>query len=261
MDGKMSEQSNQIPTNLTQRMEEYELVGKVTFDDSALEELSRLSGGVWDQASLYAGSAMLNALYNQRNVITSRDVVAADESFSEIIKLSIGKVDLWNIASKITNSSIPMTTEDIALKIMLADWDADHELAYDLIRDGKLPGHVDLHGIEYQEILDRPATVIIPFLIDPSNNEVEAVAQNLANFVSQHTGETQAVVDASNHNSIRYNVQPAHILGHNPSYIVEMHKPGPFSPPPRSIYLSRSSSTKHDTGTLEAYVLSVKQLE
>lgn len=257
----MTEQEDEIRENLTERIEAYNLQDRITFDDSAIAMLSDM--GRWDMSEQYAASAILNALQNQKDIITADDINKVD--IFENINLMTGGKDIWDQINFIGTQAPDLDSVAIGFRRYLNNLDANrvNETQYS-IEKGKLPQYALAEQIEYSidGITGRPQ-INVPFRFKPSKEEVEAVAHSLAKFMSEHTGETQEVNDISGSQGIQYFVQDPIESGtepllNRPNYRVRNSLFPPLTGASGLVTIDREILCKHDVGTLEAYVLSVK---
>jgi len=204
-------------------------------------------------------------LLTQKGVITGEDINAVNDS--EALKLAFGKINIWDEVRYIGIHVPGMYPEGVELRRALNLWDANRvEDADDSARDGNLPQYALTDRIEYsgQGLLGRPE-IKIPFRFNPSQTEVEAVARSLSNFISQYTGEAQEVRDISGPSGIQYFVQDLNQPGRNPllnspNYRVMKDLFSMIEGAQGLVSIERGILCKHDAGTLEVYVQTVKPI-
>ncbi len=219
-----NEQENEgmrrIREGLEQRLSAYNLKERIEFDDSAIEELYKLSDGNWKIAEVYAALAILDAFEDRRNQITGENI--RETNFAEAFILIRGGQDPWEQVKYIGTNVPTMEPEGVKLRRTLSMWDADRDFdARKAVDEGRLPQYALPDKIEYSDkgVLGNPE-VKIPFRYDPSKVEVGAVASLLARFVSEKTGEPQEVKDVSHPTSgIQFFVQPVPEEGMDPLLI------------------------------------------
>jgi hypothetical protein len=265
-------QLNNIQENLTNKLEACNLTGRVTFDDSALEELKKVSSGDCNLAELYAGTAVLDAIQQQKVTITAEEIQAVN--VLEAIQLMAGGKNIWDDVQYIGTQVPTMTPKGAQFKRMLSLRDARENIStMNVIKYDALPPNVLVDQIRYKAHSLIGPQVIIPFKYKPFHSEVEAVAINLANFVSKHVGQPQEVEDLDI--LLRTNFARPDSLA---EFIVQEIKPekgisrvaknyrvsrwiGPVNDVAGAqglVLITKEILCKHDERMLEAYVQSVK---
>jgi hypothetical protein len=261
---------SQIQEQLVRRLKECGVADRIAFYDSAVEELRKISRGDWKNAELYAGVIVLDALQHQKTTIDANDVQESIQRADvfEAIHLMLAGKNIWDDVRYIGTQAPTITPEGIQLTRMLRSWDANRTRnAMNAMREGTLPQYALVDQIQYEEGIMGPE-VTIPFRYEPSKDEIRAVAQNLANFVSKHTGQPQEVEDISRDD----------FAGGGSSwgqYIIKEKNPekdpllvdrnyrvtkgfGYQEGAQGVVSITRGFSCTHDEKTLEAYVLSIK---
>src|SRR3989344_540285 len=212
-----------IRRELIPTLQQFKLDKKITFTTSALKRMSSFSNGDGRIAREYAGVAILNALQNKKDTIHYDDIKQTD--VFEALRLMRGGGDIWDQISYIGLKVPTMLPEGVKLGRLLAEWDADRTSnAIDAKQKGTLPQYLDRQGITFNKcgILRQPE-VLLPFKYDPSQEEIGAVARNLANFVETETSKTQDIRDITNGDGrfahVQFFVQDRSSEGVNPKYM------------------------------------------
>lgn len=261
----MTQKLQVIKDRLDQRLRDYRLAERIYFDESALEELYRLSSGNLGDAELYAGTAVLDALQHQRKEVSQADILAVD--IAEAMVLILDGKDIWDDVRYIGINVPDMFPEGVQLRRALSGFDAVRSRATMVaINDGRLPPCALTDLIQYEQKMTSESEVRVPFKYDLLKDEVRAVAENFARFVSQYTGEPQEVKDISQGNDtfgIQYSLQQQtqgdrHPLLNSPNYLVAKSFAFGIKGAQGVVTISRDMLCKHDQNTLEAYVNSLK---
>ena len=187
---------NWIKDNLTRKLEAYQLADRIRFSSSALDELKRVSDGDWKIAEVYAAPAVLDALQNRRSTITGKDIKGIVPA--EALQLMMGGLDIWKDVEYIGTQVPDAEPIGVELRRMLSLWDADRNKdSMGAVREGRLPKYALTDRIVYEESGIMGPSVNVPFRYTPSKEDILAVAESLARFVSEHTGDQQNVRDIS----------------------------------------------------------------
>lgn len=259
----MKEELQIIQKELEGKLKECKLANRVSFDVSALSELHRLTNGDWEIVELYARNAVLDALQNKRTIVTKTDIEAVN--IADALQLISGGKDIWDDVRYI--GTIPnLRPEGMQLKRLTSLFDADRERdAMNAVRDGRLPKYALTDLVQYNSGVLGPE-VIVPFKLDPSRNEIMAVAESVARFVTKHTNEPQEVEDITQTNFlIQYFIRPQTQPGENkflnsPNYRVvrDLGRGYNIDKAKGMVRVNQEHLCKYDKTTLEAYVLSLK---
>lgn len=249
-----------IDVQLGVKSEPENLPPTITFDDSALTELERMSGEYWPLAKVYAAIAAANAEREKKEIVSSEDVQEAVNSSPTALKEAM-EFTLGRNAIK----------DDEVLKGTLYDAPRVRK-ALEARRTGQLPSNAvtDLIDFSYGGLSSpfaQSPVVRLPFLPAPFQVEVRAVAEHFARFVAERTGEPREVV------RMPTDYQPA-------SYIIRSLAAGEkrdrlyrvtryprwdskgqltmVLESPGEVIISREEFCGRDPLTLEAYVQAVK---
>lgn len=253
---------DQIQESLMEKLESCSLADRITFDDSALDELRKVSGGDLRHAEAYAGAAVLDALQDQRRTITAEEIERVN--IIEMVPLLTGGGDPWDDVRYIGNQVPGMTPEGVQLRRNLSSWDANRNRdSMEALRDGRLPQYALSDRIQYEQDGVMGPEVLIPFRYDPSKNEIEAVAQSLANFVSEHAGQPQEVEDISSGRDllgaqfmVRENNPQKDGLLVDRNYRVTK-RPSSMEGAQSVVSITREALCRHGEETLRAYAQSI----
>lgn len=254
---------DEIQSNLTQKLKEYELSHRISFDVSAMAELDSVSSGTWEIAKHYAGTAVLNALQNEKGIITAEDI--KEINGIESVQLMLGGKDIWDNVRYIGLKVPNIVPEGVKLRRVLSLWDADRDRdSGKAASEGRLPQYALASKIQYESGGTFGPEVIIPFRYTPSKEEVLAVAVSLKNYVDKNTGEIQKVEDITTEGmgsfGAEFFVRPdsEDILLSRPNYRIKIGFGPRIEGVQGIVTITRESYCKHDEGTLENYVDSVR---
>lgn len=268
----MTELNDIIQRELTKRLETCKLADRIRFDDSALEELQRISNGDWEYAKLYAGTAVLDALQKNKYTVTAEDIKLVN--IFEAINLISGGKEIWDDIQYIGIKAPDMKPEGVQMRRLQSLFDANRTRdSMNAIRDGRLPKYVLTDKIQYNEkgIRSEPE-VVVPFRYAPSQEDVEAIAESLAKFISEHIKEPQEVRDISSREGINRDVfggiqyivqtegsgKKEPLLAQRNYRILKSFPIGMPVDVQGVVYITRELLCKHDKNTLDSYVQSVK---
>jgi len=260
----MDEQLDYIQSKLTRKLEEFKLQDRITFDDSALKALFEMSQGEESTVDLYAGTAVLNALQDQKRVITGEDILAVDDS--EAINLAFGRINIWDQIRYIGALDQDVFPDGVQLRRAKTLWDANREEdTDDSVKYGRLPQYALTDRIEYVDkgLLGRPE-VKIPFRFRITQSEVEAVAQSVASFASEYTGEPQEIKIIPNQMGIEFFVQSVtppgeyHYLNRQNYRVSKDLMYGMKVGSQAAVIIATEILNNDGKATLEAYIQSVK---
>ena len=229
----------------------------------------------WQQIEQHVGVAVLDALQNQKNIITEEDIKNAN--VFEAIKLMIGGKDVWDDIAHIGRINPDMPQYSVKLKRSMSQWQADRTRdTMQAVRDSRLPQYALKDKIEYSTGGPLGIEAKILFKFGPSKQEIEAIAKSLAKYVSEKTGQQQKVEDISMKDLIRgpstagigtqFFVRSQEEPGQNPILYSDVnyrlaftHAYSREADVQGAVCITRESSSKLPQGTLEAYVESVRE--
>ncbi len=186
-------QTYRIKTRLNQRLVNYGMDKRVSFNDLALAKLQEISKGDQSHAEFYAGSAILDVLQNGRNEVTVKDIESVN--LMQSIVLMLGGKDSWDDIRHIAR--VPtLFPEGIALKRMLSSFDASRTHGANNAMDTKkLPPYALKDQIKYGEDKYLGKQVKIPLRFPPEKSEMNAICAHFIEFVRLKTGIEQKIED------------------------------------------------------------------
>lgn len=261
----MTEPNQPIQASLERRLADYNLTDRITFDDSAIEQLRKVSGDDWQQAELYAGTAVLDALQQQKGTVSGTDIQAVN--ITEAFRLMHGGKDIWDRVRYFGTQEPNMGPKGVQQARELDLWAADRTReAREAARAGRLPKYALANLVRYKEDGLFGPEVKIPFQFESSDEEVRAVAENVARFVTEHTGEAQEVKACPIGGSygVQYFVRPSAWSGRGPllygsNYRINVNPAVGIDNVQAVVTVSQERGCQHGRGTLEQYVQRVKQ--
>ncbi len=166
------------------------------------------------------------------------------------------------VAGRFEEHATSPSPEAPELRKHLDQWGANRSKdAEDATRDGELPRYVLRQNVLYEEKTLGPG-VEIPFRHKPSIEEVRAVAENVARFMSQHTGKPHEIEDISQVNYLNgvteYFVKRKPRSGEPPSLISPCYRVSRgLSPGVKVVTVRPESSREHDRNALQVYAQSI----